>query len=85
MFMAIALLGVLPFLNKVKPGCRFCPVNQVFFWVLVVNFFLLSYIGACPVEAPYEILGRVFRVIYFSYFFVDPLIKKYVHNRVLIM
>jgi len=28
-FMAIALLGVLPLLNKRKPGCRFCPINQV--------------------------------------------------------
>lgn len=28
---AIILLGVLPLLNTTKPGCRFCPLNQIFF------------------------------------------------------
>lgn len=85
MLIAIALLGVLPFLNKRKPGCSFCPVNQVIFWIFVVNFFLLSYIGACPVEAPYEMLGRVFRLIYFALLILDPLIKKYFHEVLLKM
>jgi len=31
MLMAIALLAVLPFLNKDKPGCSFCPINQIIF------------------------------------------------------
>lgn len=83
MLMAIVLIGFLPFLNKSKPGCSFCPINQVIFWVFVVNFFLLSYIGACPVEAPYEFLGRVFSVVYFGFFIIDPLIKKYVHQNLL--
>lgn len=83
MFMAIALLGVLPLLNKSKPGCRFSPFNQVIFWCFVVNFFLLSYIGACPVEAPYEIIGRVLSVLYLSLFIIDPIIKKYLHNPLL--
>lgn len=49
----------------------------------MVNLFLLSYIGACPVEAPYEFLGQVLRVVYLSFFIVDPLVKKYVHMRLL--
>nr|BDC91892.1 cytochrome b [Armandia sp. GK-2021] len=79
MFSAIILLGVLPFINNVKPGCSFCPVNQILLWVFVVNLFLLSYIGACPVEAPYENMGRVFSLVYFAFFIVDPFIKKKIH------
>lgn len=49
----------------------------------MVNLLLLSFVGACPVEAPYENLGRVCRAVYFAYFVVDPLIKTSFHKKLI--
>ena len=81
--MAIGFLAILPFINTWKPGATFHPISQILFWVFVVNFFILSLIGACPVEAPYEIVGRVRSCVYLAYFFIDPVIKKWVHSSIM--
>lgn len=81
--LAIVFLLVPPFLNQYKPGARFHPFSQVLFWVLVVNFLLLSFVGACPVEAPYENLGRVCRGVYLAYFFLDPAVKLGFHKKLI--
>ncbi len=52
--LGVLALLLLPILNKRLPGCCFCPVRQVLFWTWVSNFMFLSYIGACPVEFPYD-------------------------------
>jgi len=83
MFMAVGFLLVPPFLNEYKPGASFHPVSQVLFWVFVVNFLLLSFVGACPVEAPYENLGRVCRGIYLAYFLFDPAVKLMLHKKLI--
>lgn len=38
----------------------------------MVNFGLLTYIGTCPVEWPYETVGLVCRGLYFLFFFMYP-------------
>lgn len=71
---AVAILFVLPLTHQGKfRALSFYPVNQVLFWTFVGIFFILTWIGACPVEAPYEQIGQVFTVLYFSYFIVNPL------------
>ena len=83
---AIMILFVLPLVHYGKfRRMSFYPVNQVFFWLLVNNFILLTWIGMKPVEAPYEFIGQVLTFTYFLWFLIqgalistwDKLISKY--------
>ena len=68
-FSSILILFVLLFsFNKEKGSFRI--KYQFIFWVLVVNFILLSWLGACPVEEPFILVGQVISIIYFSLFFI---------------
>lgn len=71
---SIAILLILPFshLGKFR-SLAFYPINQVLFWSLVGIFLVLTWIGSCPVEAPYEQVGQVFTALYFLYFVLRPL------------
>nr|QWY25595.1 cytochrome b [Nerita balteata] len=72
--LSIAILFILPFTHLGKfRSTAFYPVSQVLFWTLVGIFLVLTWIGARPVEAPYEFIGRIFTVLYFSYYILNPL------------
>lgn len=73
LFAAILLLLTLPitFLNKTK-RLRWYPLRQINFWTFTGTVLILTWIGGCPVEAPYEAIGQVFTVIYFFFFFFSP-------------
>nr|QWY25608.1 cytochrome b [Nerita undata] len=72
--LSIAILFILPFTHLGKfRSTAFYPVSQVLFWTLVGIFLVLTWIGARPVEAPYEFIGRIFTVLYFSYYVLNPL------------
>ena len=59
---------------------------SIFFWLFVINCFLLGIIGGKPVEYPYLILGRISTFFYFYYFyyiikgFNKFIIKDYLKN-----
>ena len=72
--LSIAILFILPFTHLGKfRSTAFYPISQVLFWTLIGIFLILTWIGARPVEAPYEFIGRVFTVLYFSYYIINPL------------
>nr|QEH58850.1 cytochrome b [Caroperla siveci] len=72
--MSIAILFILPFTSKSKfRGVMFYPVSQILFWSLVVMIFLLTWIGARPVEDPYILVGQILTVTYFSYYILNPM------------
>nr|AEP39102.1 cytochrome b [Oncomelania hupensis hupensis] len=74
--MAVAILLILPFTFQGKSrSLAFYPLNQILFWALIGVFGILTWIGACPVEAPYEQIGQVFTVLYFLYFIIDPVTR----------
>jgi len=74
-FSALLILFLIPFINsQSRLGNRFYPINQILFWIIVTNTILLTWIGGCPVETPYEGLGQFFTIIYFSIYFINPLI-----------
>lgn len=65
-FAAILILLTLPFISQQKNrGLVFYPLGQCMFWLLTANTLLLTWIGGCPVEPPYETLGQIFTVSYF--------------------
>nr|QHW07039.1 cytochrome b [Choreutis emplecta] len=75
--LSIAILIILPFtFNKKMQGIQFYPINQIMFWIMVVTVILLTWIGTRPVEEPFIITGQILTVVYFSYFFITPLLNK---------
>jgi len=50
---------------------------KIIFWVFVVNWMLLTWIGACVVEPPFRELGMILGVMYFFIYFVFWLIYEF--------
>nr|YP_009407043.1 cytochrome b [Typhlatya garciai]ASA39592.1 cytochrome b [Typhlatya garciai] len=72
--MSVMILMILPFTHKAKfRSLSFYPFNQIMFWTLVATVFLLTWIGARPVEDPYILTGQVLTTTYFSFFILSPL------------
>ena len=71
MVSAIIILGVLPFIHK--PAIRsasFKPISRIFFWFFIVNWVILGWIGGCPIEIPYFLIGQLSSAFYFFYFII---------------
>nr|AVW86231.1 cytochrome b [Pholoe pallida] len=73
MFAALLILFIVPLIYTQKyRGNMFYPIAQMLFWMFTANFILLTWIGGCPVEAPYEALGLTFTLFYFISFLAIP-------------
>uniref|UniRef100_UPI0030E2FCE9 cytochrome b n=1 Tax=Arorathrips mexicanus TaxID=1291224 RepID=UPI0030E2FCE9 len=72
LMMSIMILFFLPFMknNKIYQGNQFKFIYQSVFWILISTFFLLTWIGARPVEDPFILIGQILTVIYFMLFFI---------------
>nr|YP_002456339.1 cytochrome b [Watersipora subtorquata]ABY55224.1 cytochrome b [Watersipora subtorquata] len=66
---SIAILYFMPFIKKMKSN-SFSVINQILFWSLVSIFIVLMYIGAKPVEPPFEGVGQIFTVFYFTMYVI---------------
>ena len=74
MFAALLVLFLLPYLNtsEIRSSC-FRPIHRQFFWLLVLDYFILGWIGGCAPETPYLEIGQVATFFYFFYFlFIIP-------------
>ncbi|MBM86182.1 MAG: cytochrome b [Rhodospirillaceae bacterium] len=71
MFAAIGVLFILPWLDRspVRSG-TFRPIFKVFFWMLLADCVLLTYLGAKPPEGVYVILARIGTFYYFFHFLI---------------
>ncbi len=79
MFFSIIVWFLLPWLDrsKVKSGA-YRPVFKVFFWIFIINFLMLGWLGGQEVKEPYITLSRVSTFYYFIYFIIVlPLLGKY--------
>nr|YP_010610638.1 cytochrome b [Cirroctopus glacialis]WAP91393.1 cytochrome b [Cirroctopus glacialis] len=75
--MSLLILFFCPLLHVYKSvSMSFNVFSQMIFWNLVMSFIMLTWIGGCPVEYPYEFVGRVFSVMYFMCFLIRPLSDK---------
>lgn len=74
---SIAILIIIPIIKKNKTRrIQFILFNQIIIWLILNNIILLTWIGACPVERPFIIVGQVLTITYFSYYVIDPIISK---------
>jgi len=71
---ALVVLFTIPFINTSEiRGPQFRPLFRIAFWLLVVDFLILGWIGQKAVETPFIEIGQVATVIYFAFFlFVIP-------------
>nr|APG38436.1 cytochrome b [Kaloula conjuncta meridionalis]APG38484.1 cytochrome b [Kaloula conjucta stickeli] len=70
---SILVLFLMPILHTSKQrSLTFRPLTKAFFWALVANTLILTWIGGQPVEDPFIMIGQTASVIYFLIF--TPLI-----------
>lgn len=79
MFGSIALLFVLPFIDThPHRSARFRPWYKIAVLVLVVDFFILMYVGGKPAEGLYVLIAQLATGYYFAFFLVIiPFLNKY--------
>nr|ALO70290.1 cytochrome b [Aspidiphorus orbiculatus] len=82
LLMSIMVLYLLPILNKNKMINSFYPLNKILFWYFCVIVILLTWIGARPVEMPFILIGQILTLLYFMYFFINPMLTKIWENLV---
>jgi quinol-cytochrome oxidoreductase complex cytochrome b subunit len=71
LFASIAILAFLPWLDTSKVrSANYRPLYRQFFWILVVVFIGLGYLGSKPPEGAYVIWARIFTAYYFIHFLI---------------
>nr|YP_010154940.1 cytochrome b [Phanuelus gladstone]QQX28283.1 cytochrome b [Phanuelus gladstone] len=68
--MSVIIFYFLPMLFNHKFRSTFFYMMKWIFWIFVINWMLLTWIGACVVELPYMLMGMIFSLIYFMLFFL---------------
>nr|QNV11611.1 cytochrome b [Potamophylax cingulatus] len=77
LMMSIMILAILPFtFMKTISGNQFYPLNKLIFWIFITIFWLLTWLGSCPMDPPFTELSQILTVLYFSYFVINPLSSK---------
>jgi ubiquinol-cytochrome c reductase cytochrome b subunit len=68
---SIAILFFVPWLDtsKVRSGA-FRPLFKPFYWLFVLAFLGLGYLGAQPAEGIYVVLSKICTAYYFGYFLI---------------
>nr|YP_011017366.1 cytochrome b [Amblyomma tigrinum]WQF69029.1 cytochrome b [Amblyomma tigrinum] len=71
LMMSILIILILPILMKNKLlSLYFNFFKKLVFWSMINMFILLTYLGAMPIEYPYEFLSKIVTFLYFSLFFL---------------
>lgn len=78
LILSIIVLGIFPFFNKfLINSSYFRPIYNFFFWLFIMDFIILAWIGGKPVEEPYYYIGQIATIYYFIYFLLLlPIISK---------
>lgn len=72
LLLAVCLLFVFSFGSTkfLFSGFNYSPLARFFYWSFVRSFFVLTWLGSCPAEAPYTGVALLMTVVYFVLFFV---------------
>ena len=78
MFASIALLFILPWLDKSPVrSTTYRPLYKWFFWVLVVDIVILGICGKAPAEEPYVRISQLASIYYFAHFLIIlPIVSR---------
>lgn len=81
LFLSIIILILPPITcKKIFLPIFFNPLNKFLFFIFINNFFLLTFLGACPVEQPYIFISQIITITYFIYFLYLPFLKWLIIN-----
>lgn len=75
LIISIIILYFLPLIHSSINSLSFYPPTQIFFFIFINNFFLLTWAGAQPIESPYIYIRQFLSIIYFIYFIFFNLIN----------
>lgn len=68
---SILVLLLIPFINTSEiRNTTYRPIFKLFFWLFIVDFVLLIWIGQKPVKDCYILLGQLATVYYFIFFLI---------------
>lgn len=71
MFVALLIFLILPISDTSRiRGNQFRPINKFFFWVLIVDFMILMWIGSQHPTTPFVEVGQVATALYFAWFII---------------
>nr|APF47451.1 cytochrome b [Pholetesor sp. SNS-2016] len=81
LIMSILILLILPFMkfNNFQ-SLQFYPFNQIYFWFFFMNVFLLTWLGAQPVEYPFIFISQIFTLTYFFFYFLNNFFMNFWDN-----
>nr|YP_009178944.1 cytochrome b [Lamiopsis temminckii]ALJ93052.1 cytochrome b [Lamiopsis temminckii] len=81
---SIFILMLVPLLHTSKQrSATFRPLTQIFFWLLVANSIILTWIGGQPVEQPFITVGQIASISYFSLFLIIIPFTGWYENKIL--
>jgi len=83
MFASLFILLIMPLadLSRIR-GNQFKPLMKLFFWIFVVNFFILIWIGSQHPEYPFTIIGQFSTALYFLFFLMIVPVLGLIENLV---
>ena len=67
---SILILLILSFKKQKLISIKFDIKKKTTFWVIRITFIILTWIGANPVEYPFELIGQITRILYFITFII---------------
>ena len=75
---AIAVLLLIPFINtSYVRNTTYRPIFKVCFWLFIVDYIILTWIGQKPVRNAFIFVGQVATVYYFVFFLIlIPIVGK---------
>ena len=71
MISAILILFALPWLDTSKVrSATFRPIYKKFFWLLLIDVIILTWVGGSPAEGHFILIGRLATIYYFAHFII---------------
>lgn len=71
MFGSLLILLTIPFTNSSEiRSTLFRPIFKILYWLLIISFLILGWIGQMPVDYPYTDIGIIAMIYYFFFFLV---------------
>ena len=77
LIISILILIIIPFIKSKFRSNKFYPLNKIIFWWFISIFILLTWAGAKPVEEPFVIFSQIITILYFIFFLLNFLLKKF--------